>query len=78
MMTLNIKYFGLLAEVTACNDEKIEFSNSSVSELLNLLFEKYPGLIEMDFQVAQNNVIVSKESVVSNNEIALLPPFSGG
>jgi len=77
-MILNIKYFGLLAEVTACNDESIEFSNASVSELLNVLFEKYPRLKEMDFQIAQNNEIISKESLVSGNEIALLPPFSGG
>jgi len=77
-MILNIKYFGLLAEVTACNDENIDFSNSSVSDLLKVLFEKYPRLKEMDFQIAQNNEIISKESLVSGNEIALLPPFSGG
>jgi len=31
-----------------------------------------------DFQVAQNNEIVTKETLVSGTEIALLPPFSGG
>lgn len=77
-MILKIKYFGLLAEITNCNDETIEFSNSSVSELLYLLFNKYPELKNKDFQVAQNNEIISKESVVLEGEIALLPPFSGG
>ncbi len=77
-MKLNIKYFGLLAEVTQCAAEVIDFSGSSVSELLELLFEKYPILENKDFQVAQNQKIVSIDTLVSEHEIALLPPFSGG
>ena len=77
-MNLNIKYFGLLAEITQCSEETIEFSKATVSELLEVLYKKYPGLNEKDFQVAQNNEIVSKESNLINTEIALLPPFSGG
>lgn len=77
-MQLNIKYFGMLAEITQCSAEDLEFSRSSVTELLNLLFEKYPDLEAKDFQVAQNNTIVSRETLVTNAEIALLPPFSGG
>ncbi len=77
-MNLNIKYFGLLAEVTRCDEETIAFSKSSVSELLNVLFKKYPELKDKDFQVAQNNEIVSKDTLVISSVIALLPPFSGG
>jgi molybdopterin synthase sulfur carrier subunit len=77
-MQLNIKYFGMLAEITQCSEEDLEFSRSSVTDLLDVLFEKYPDLETKDFQVAQNNAIVSKETLVSDAEIALLPPFSGG
>ena len=77
-MKLNIKYFGLLAEVTHCTEEVIDFSESSVSELLDVLFEKYPNLEDKDFQVAQNQKIVMKDTLLSQHEIALLPPFSGG
>lgn len=77
-MNLNIKYFGLLAEITNCSEETLSFSKTSVSELLEVLFEKYPDLKEKDFQVAQNLEIVSKEAKLLNTEIALLPPFSGG
>ena len=77
-MTLNIKYFGLLAEITNCDNETIEFRNATVLELLNLLFKKYPLLKNKDFQVAQNQEIISKESLVLEGEIVLLPPFSGG
>lgn len=77
-MNLNIKYFGLLAEITQCSEETLEFSKTSVSDLLGVLFEKYPGLKEKDFQVAQNHTIVSKDIELLESEIALLPPFSGG
>jgi len=77
-MKLNIKYFGLLAEVTGCSQEVIAFSEASVSELLTVLFKKYPNLEDKDFQVAQNQKIVSKDTILSEHEIALLPPFSGG
>ena len=77
-MQLNIKYFGLLTEATNCKEETITFSKLSVSELLDTLFEKHPNLKGKDFQVAQNQEIVSKNTSVSEGEIALLPPFSGG
>lgn len=77
-MRLNIKYFGLLTEITGCSEETIDFTKSSVEDLLVLLTKKYPILKEKDFQVAQNNEIISKDSLISEGIIALLPPFSGG
>lgn len=77
-MNLNIKYFGLLVEITQCSEETVSFSKTTVSELLNFLFEKYPDLKNKDFQVALNNEIVLKDTLITENEIALLPPFSGG
>ena len=77
-MTLNIKYFGVIAEITQCHEEVLEFSKSSVDDLLTMLFDKYPEIKINDFQVAMNNEIVSKDSIISESEIALLPPFSGG
>jgi molybdopterin synthase sulfur carrier subunit len=77
-MNLKIRYFGLIAEITNRSEETIVFSKRSVSDLLELLFEKYPALKEKDFQVAQDLEIVSKETVLLESEIALLPPFSGG
>jgi len=77
-MKLNIKYFGLLAEVTQCNEEQFEFSGSKVSELRNALYNKYTQLNQKDFQVAQNQVLVQNETIITKTEIALLPPFAGG
>jgi molybdopterin synthase sulfur carrier subunit len=77
-MHITIKYFGQIAEVTQKESETIEFSGSLVSELIEILFSKYGLLNTKDFQVAQNQELVSTETKLIGNEIALLPPFAGG
>lgn len=77
-MYITIKYFGQIAEVTKLEEEVIEFSGSLISELLDALYSKYPALKNKDFQVAQNQELVSFETKITGNEIALLPPFAGG
>lgn len=77
-MQLNIKYFGQIAEITKTEEEILEFSGSLVSDLLEFLNEKYNGLKNKDFQVAQNLELVALETELTGAEIALLPPFSGG
>ena len=77
-MKLTIKYFGLLAEVTSCNEEQIEFTGTLINELLETMYSKYPKLKETDFQIAQNNTITNDDTEISSTEIALLPPFAGG
>jgi len=67
-----------LAEVTNCQEEYVNSSLSSVKDLLDLLYIKYPELKNKDFQVAQNNTIVTLGNKLENTEIALLPPFAGG
>jgi molybdopterin synthase sulfur carrier subunit len=77
-MNIEIKYFGMLAEVTGCTSEILELQVSPVSGLKELLFEKYPALQQKDFRIAQNQELVSEEALLTGQEIAILPPFSGG
>ncbi|GAA4951525.1 hypothetical protein GCM10023314_26200 [Algibacter agarivorans] len=77
-MHINIKYFGQISEVTQTDEESLEFSGSLVSELLETLNEKYDKLKNKDFQVAQNQELVSTETKLTGGDIALLPPFAGG
>ncbi|WP_233357749.1 MoaD/ThiS family protein [Haloflavibacter putidus] len=42
------------------------------------LFEKYPELQQKDFKIAQNQELVSDETLLTGQEIAVLPPFAGG
>ncbi len=77
-MLLTIKYFGLLTEVTNCEEEIIDFCGSSIQGLLEELYSKYSQLKGKNFQVAQNQELVSFEDQLTGNEIVLLPPFAGG
>ena len=77
-MHITIKYFGQIAEITKTEEESFEFSGSLISELIETLYSKYSGLKTKDFQVAQNQELVSIETQVTGAEIALLPPFAGG
>ena len=77
-MKINIKYFGQIAEVTNRDSEIIEVSAKTISELTDWIYVKYPDLKNKDFKIAQNQELVSIETKITGNEIALLPPFSGG
>lgn len=77
-MHITIKYLGQIAEVTKTEQETLEFSEGFVSDLLKTLNTKYSALKNKDFQVAQNQELVSLETELTGAEIALLPPFSGG
>ena len=77
-MLITIKYFGQIAEVTQKNEEQIEISEGSISELLSTLNTKYSDLKNKDFQIAQNQELVDLDSELTGAEIALLPPFAGG
>ncbi len=77
-MNISIKYFGLIAEITQCNQEYIDFSKGSLNELLAELYIKYPRLKEKDFQVAQDQELITNETLLNGEELALLPPFAGG
>ncbi|MGA1226003.1 MAG: MoaD/ThiS family protein [Tamlana sp.] len=78
-MLITIKYFGQLTEITHLNEETIEVSEKkTISELLDTLYRKYNTLKTKDFQVAQNQELVDENTKITGQEIALLPPFSGG
>lgn len=77
-MKITIKYFGLLTEVTHCEEERIDFSGTNISELLETLYAKYSNLKTKDFQVAQHAELVNINAKITGDDIVLLPPFSGG
>ncbi len=78
MNELTIKTFGMVAEKTG----RAELSISGVEDteaLLELLYRMYPDLVGVKFAIAVNRKIVHGNTPLEpGNEIALLPPFSGG
>ena len=82
--TLKIKVFGILRENLKSNTLSIPINNNnsiSLGEIKKCLKELYPCLSknEIDFVFAVNKVIRNENvSVTSSDEIALIPPISGG
>ncbi|WP_299551236.1 MoaD/ThiS family protein [Seonamhaeicola sp.] len=77
-MYITVKYFGQIAEVTNKDEETVEVIGGQVSDLLEVLNTRYDQLKNEDFQIAQNQELVSLETALTGLEIALLPPFAGG
>jgi sulfur-carrier protein len=75
---MSIKVFGQLEDITQANEITVETVNDT-EELLQLLFGKYVGLKEKKFKIAVNKKIIEEKTMLQpTDEIALLPPFSGG
>lgn len=77
-MIITIKYLGQIAEVTQVEEETLETSAHDISEMIEYLISKYPDLKNKDFKVAQHQELVSDNTIITGQELALLPPFSGG
>lgn len=80
-MKILIKYFGLIIDLTNKKEEVFEtdFNEISTEQLKSILVHKYPELEKIMYKTAINEVIVSENTMIQNNDtIALLPPFAGG
>jgi len=77
-MDVKVLVFGQIRDYTGW-DEKT-FSNIPDTEnLKNLLETEYPGLKKLQYQMALNHSLIAMSTTLHNlDEIALLPPFSGG
>jgi len=81
--TLKIRLFGILREKMDSDDLIISIHDTSISlkKLRKYLEELYPslGLNEINFVFAVNKVICNEDiNVKSSDEIASIPPISGG
>ena len=78
-MTIRVLFFAYLRE--RCGREAhLELSEgASVGEALRLLCEQYPVLAETSVRPALNRVYVDNAYPLhENDELALIPPVSGG
>lgn len=81
--TLKIRLFGILREKMDSDDLIISIHDTSISlkKLRKYLEELNPslGLNEINFVFAVNKVICNEDiNVKSSDEIAIIPPISGG
>lgn len=77
-MKIEVKYFGMLAEITGCTTEQLVIVSKGIAGLKKELLNKYPDFINKDFRIAQNQELVTDAALLTGEEIAVLPPFAGG
>ena len=80
-MQYKIRVFGIIREIAGTPDIQLEFENDpSASEILNQVKVRYPELNELvRVVIAVNNEYVQDDHRISStDEIAIIPPVSGG
>jgi len=79
-MKINILAFGIVKEIFGASSIEIELKDGNIHALKNLLEEKFPRLKQLaSYMVAVNNEYANDEHAISEkDEIAIIPPVSGG
>ena len=74
-------YFAQIREATKIKREILELPhNATLKDLINLIYRRYPGLRNVkNFKTSVNYHLVKPDAILRNeDEVALLPPISGG
>ncbi len=77
---MKILCFGIAKDIIGTSELILDEHQITVAQLKNQLNEKYPKLLEYkSYMIAINQEYANDESLISiNDEIALIPPVSGG
>ena len=77
---IKVKLFGIAKDIAGTGDLSISENLADVNELLLLLKEKYPAFnILSSLLVAVNEEYASNDTaLVEDDEVAIIPPVSGG
>ncbi len=77
-----VKYYGIISDIVEMDTDVAEFSGyiPTLNDLRLTLEKAFPDMKEVDYLFAVNQQLVSDLSCIlkDNDEIALLPAFSGG
>ncbi len=79
-MRCKIKAFGITKDFLGGKETVIEIKGSTVGDLRKELNERYPELLGLrSLYIAVNNDYAPEDKTLEvNDEIALIPPVSGG
>ncbi|WP_196816939.1 MoaD/ThiS family protein [Candidatus Nitrosocosmicus oleophilus] len=80
---VTVLYFAFIHEITRKKEEIMELStNTSIKELILIILTRYPNIKNIkNIKISVNYRIVNSNSnlILKNaDEVALLPPISGG
>ena len=77
-MAITVLFFGQLAELSGTRSLSVS-DVEDTRQVRERLFEQFPALKNVVFNMAVNTDIVQENTVLApGNVVALLPPFSGG
>ena len=77
-MKVKVLFFSAAAETTGTGSMHLEHVHATDQAIAQLL-EKFPGLKGMNCRFALNKVILNENVTMKDgDELAVLPPFSGG
>jgi molybdopterin converting factor small subunit len=74
---MKILYFGQLVDVTKMEQEELN-DLQDLNALKVRLEEKYPLLKDKSYIFSVNQKVTQEAQLQATDEIALMPPFSGG
>ena len=80
-MKVTVLAFGIVKEIIGSTKIELELPPDIIAiELKEILLKTYPGLKKLSsFMIAINNEYIQNEQVItSSDEIAIIPPVSGG
>ena len=80
-MTITLKYFGLLADITQLKEEQFTFDQETilVSALKSKIESSYQNMQNTTYTIAVNQTMSSLQATIKDKDvIAFLPPFAGG
>lgn len=79
-MKLNVKAFGITKDILGGKEMAVQMSGQTVGDLRAHLHHHYPSLIGLrSLYIAVNNHYADDVAILSEtDEIALIPPVSGG
>ena len=82
MIAIKVRMFAMLRDCTGAGELRISLADSpTIDRLFENLISSYPGLKQWQAHVrfAVNNEYVGREHILlENDEVALIPPVSGG
>ncbi len=79
-MKVNVLAFGIAKDIFGASAISVELSGITTAALKKSLEERYPHLKQLaSYMVAVNNEYAQDESILTErDEIAIIPPVSGG
>lgn len=80
-MTIQILTFGIARDITGASALKIDLSEgATVADLQAVLWEQFPAFARLSSLMIAVNAAYSSEQTVlrESDEVALIPPVSGG